>query len=153
MADKTNHNDIARAKALLHGNDYTFAAVCGDKSFTDTERGVKPLLKLIDSGESLSGYHAADRVIGKGDAFLYVLLGACGIYADVISKPALNVLQNSGVTVEYAAVAEHIINRKGEGICPIEQAVADVDDAAAALPIIRQTLKNLQSSNKSDKNA
>lgn len=146
-------DDIIRAKALLHNNDYTFAAVSGDKTVTARERGVKPLITLIDSGDNLHGFCAADKVIGKGAAFLYVLLGVSAVYADVISRPALQVLKNSGITAEYAKTAEHIINRKGDGICPIEQAVKDIDDASAALPVIKRTLEKLQNSNKSDKNA
>lgn len=149
----TYNSDLARAKALLNDNDYTFAAVCGDEAVTSRERGVKPLLEILDSDDDLHGYSAADKVIGKGAAFLYVLLGVDAVFADVISKPALNVLQSSGIVVEYALKTEHIINRKGDGICPIEQAVSDIDNACAALPVIRQALKNLQISNKSDKNA
>lgn len=149
----TYNNDLSRAMALLHDNEYTFAAVCGDKTVTSRERGVKPLLILLDSGDDLHGYSAADKVIGKGAAFLYALLGVDAVFADVISEPAFNVLQSSGIVVEYALKAEHIINRKGDGICPIEQAVSDIDSARAALPVIRQTLKDLQISNKSDKNA
>lgn len=149
----TYNNDLSRAKTLLHDNDYTFAAVCGDETVTSRERGVMPLLVLLDGGDDLRGYSAADKVIGKGAALLYVLLGVSVVYADIISKSALDVLQSGGIHVEYSAKAEHIINRKGDGICPIEQAVADIDNACAALPVIRQTLKNLQISNKSDKNA
>lgn len=140
----TYNSDLARAKALLHDNDYTFAAVCGDKTVFSFERGVKPLLKLLDNSDNLCGYSAADKVIGKGAAFLYLLLGVCNVYADVISEPALDVLQG-GITAEYSAKVEHIINRKGDGICPIEQAVADIANAKSALPVIRQTLKNLAS--------
>lgn len=141
----TYNNDLSRARAMLNDNDYTFAAVCGDKTITSRERGVKPLLEILDSGDDLCGYSAADKVIGKGAAFLYVLLKVSAVYADVISKPALDVLQNGGIDVEYSAKAEHIINRKGDGICPIEQAVTDIDNAKSALPVIRQTLKNLAS--------
>ncbi|MGN0115829.1 MAG: DUF1893 domain-containing protein [Acutalibacteraceae bacterium] len=149
----TYNNDLSRAKALLRNNNYTFAAVCGDKTITSRERGVKPLLEILDSDNDLHGYSAADKVIGKGAAFLYVLLDVSAVYAGVISKPALDVLQSGGIYVEYLAKSEHIINRKGDGICPIEQAVTDIENASAALPVIRQTLKKLQISNKSDKNA
>lgn len=146
-------NDLARAKALLRDNDYTFAAACGDKTISSCKRGVKPLLTLLDNGDNLCGYCAADKVIGKGAAFLYLLLGVCAVYADVISEPALNVLQGGEISVEYSDKVEYIFNRKGNGMCPIEQAVADIANASAALPVIRQTLKNLQLNNKSDKNA
>ena len=45
------------------------------------------------------GFAAADRVVGRAAAFLYVLLGAGEIYAGVMSDTAADVLERFGVAV------------------------------------------------------
>ena len=74
------NSNLEKAKNLLSEGVYTFAAVNGKHVLTSSERGVKPLLLLLDAGESLNGFSAADKVIGKAAAFLYTLLGAEKIY-------------------------------------------------------------------------
>ena len=74
-----------KAKTLLAEGGYTCVICGGDKVYTSHERGVKPLLELLEQGAELKGFSAADRVVGKAAAFLYVLLGVSAVYAGVIS--------------------------------------------------------------------
>jgi hypothetical protein len=96
-------------------------------------RGVKPLVIWLSSGEDFHGFSAADKVIGKATAFLYVLLGVKAVYASVISEGALDVLTKNGIDTQYGCVVEHIINRAGDGICPFEQAVLPTHAVAPRL--------------------
>ncbi|MCM1528957.1 MAG: DUF1893 domain-containing protein [Alistipes sp.] len=138
-------SDIERAVSLLGSCGCTLAAVCGDDELTSCERGVKPLLRLLDSGKSLRGYSAADRVIGKAAAFLYVLLSPAEVYAGVISKPALETLKSHGINVSYDVLADAIRNRDNTGFCPMETAVINDTDPEAALAHIREKLRSLSS--------
>lgn len=139
-------SDIERAVSLLGSGVYTLAAVCGGDELTSCERGVKPLLGLLDSGKSLRGYSAADKVIGKAAAFLYVLLSPVEIYARVISKPALEVLKSHGINISYDVLADAIRNRDNTGFCPMETAVINDTDPETALAHIREKLRLLQTS-------
>ena len=47
--------------------------------------------------------------------------GVQHVYADVISRPALTLLQSFHMNVEYATLTDNIINRAGTGICPVEE--------------------------------
>ncbi len=138
-----NSADVSKAKALI-SDGFTFAGICGQKIRTSRERGVKPLLSVVDSGESLEGFSCADKVVGRGAAHLYVLLKPAYLYTDVISKSALDLLDKNGVYVEYGTVCEEIQNRAKTGRCPIESATLDVSDSVYALEIIRKTLAELQ---------
>ncbi len=136
-------NGLNRAKELLHTNEYTCVLCHGEKIYTSTQRGVKPLVDWLSSGTALSGYSAADKVVGKGAAFLYVLLDVKAVYAKVISRPALDVLLAHGIYTEYGALTENIINRKGDGICPIESAVLETNDPHKAYEAIIKKLSEL----------
>lgn len=137
------NSNLEKAKNLLSEGVYTFAAVNGKHVLTSSERGVKPLLLLLDAGESLNGFSAADKVIGKAAAFLYILLGAEKIYSEVISEPALKVLENHGIQVEYDILTRAIRNRNNTGLCPMESAVSLTDDPDTALVLIRKKLRGL----------
>ena len=134
---------MKKAAELLEKNSRTFAAVNGDDIITSSDRGVKPLLSLIDSGRTLSGYSAADRVVGNGAAYLYVLLGVSSVYTYVISRAALDTLAKYGIDVSYDTLTDAIKNRSGDGLCPMESAVAAAESPEAALALIRDKLKEM----------
>ena len=130
-------NDREKAIGLLRG-DVTCALCKGDRAFTTVERGVKPLLKLLQSGENYAGFAAADKVVGKAAAFLYALLQVDYVYAHVISAPALRTLERLGISVAYAQQVPAIRNRAGTGFCPMETAVWNVDDPHIAYDILKR---------------
>ena len=130
--------DMTNARTLLDSGDYT-CAVCRDSvSYTATERGVKPLLDWLNNGTDLRGFSAADRVVGRGAAFLYCLLGVKEVYARIMSRPAAEVLQAYGIQATAGTLVDGIINRKGTGPCPFEAAVMDITDAGEAFIAIQR---------------
>lgn len=136
-------SDIEKARSLLKSGEYTCVIGSEDKIYTSTERGVKPLLAWIDGGTDMSGFSAADKVVGKAAAFLYVILGVKAVYAGVISEPAKQVLTENGIDVEYGTLTDAILNRAGTGFCPMETAVKSISEPYAALEAVRQKLKVL----------
>ena len=134
---------MKKAASMLEEQGLTLAAVKGNERITSRERGVKPLLELIDDGKSLEGYSAADKVVGTAAAYLYVLLEVKELYAGVISQKAVDVMEKYGIEIEYDTIAEAIINRSGTGYCPMETAVSDAVSPENALELIRAKLKEL----------
>ena len=139
------NDNLAKTKELLKSSEYTCVLVSGESVYTSNERGVKPLPNLLQSDTNLKGYSAADKVVGKAAAFLYVLLGVKEVYATVISKPAVAVLHQYGISVSYDLLVEMIRNRTDTGYCPMEQATKDISDPEEALSVIKQTLAKLKS--------
>lgn len=136
-------NDMETARILLQQGEYTLV-LCRDGDIRHTgRRGVGPLLDLLDSGEDFSGFSAADKAIGKGAAFLYVLLGIGRIHTALISEPALEVLESHGVTVSYDLKVDAILNRDKTGFCPVETSVRDISSPDEAEPVIRETYRIL----------
>ena len=135
--------DLERAKALLTEGDYTVVLCRGEITHTDTRRGVAPLLALLDRGVDVSGFAAADKVVGKAAAFLYLRLGVAAVHAGVISAPAYDLLLTHGVSVTYDTLVPAIRNRAGDGYCPMEQVSLPLTDPLEAETAIRKRLAEL----------
>lgn len=135
--------DLEQAKIKLQEGEYTCVVCKGDSLYTSTHRGVRPLMEWINQAIDFIGFSAADKVVGKATAFLYVKLGVKAVYARVISKPALEVLKTHNIVAEYDTLVDNIINRKGDGFCPFELAVLSTDDPATAYQLIQQKLAQL----------
>lgn len=138
------NKDLTEAKNRLIEGGYTCVVMKNEQIYTSMERGVKPLLTWLDDGVDLQGYSAADKVIGKGAAMLYVLLGVKEIYATVISEPAKATLEQYGIEVSYDQCVEGIRNRTHTGPCPMEDAVKGIDNPEEALQAIRDKLNSMQ---------
>ncbi|MBR6623945.1 MAG: DUF1893 domain-containing protein [Ruminococcus sp.] len=137
-------NNLEKAKNILSGSEYT-CVICNDTDVhTSTLRGVAPLIKWLDSGMKLTSYSSADKVIGNGAAFLYVLLNVREVYAGVISKSAYKTLTQNNIPVQYDVMTEIIRNRSNTGQCPIEAAVSGITEPSEALSAIRNKLEDLK---------
>lgn len=137
-------DNLQKARNLLESGNYTCVVCKEDNLYTTSHRGVAPLLEWLDSGTDLTGFSAADRVVGRGAAFLYCLLGVKEVHARVMSRPALEVLGAHGITAGADTFVEGIINRAGTGPCPFEAAVMDIQDAKTALDAIRCKRRQMQ---------
>lgn len=140
-------NNLTKACSMLDTGSYTCVVCQEDIVYTATERGVKPLLDWLDLDLDLAGFSAADRVVGRGAAFLYCLLGVKEVHARIMSLPAAQVLEAAGIVCSAATMVEGIINRKGTGPCPFEAAVMDITDPAEALTAIRRKMAQMQKGN------
>ena len=137
-----NETDLVKERLLSGG--FTCVVHKGGAEYTSVERGVAPLISFLESGVNISGGTAADKTVGAGAAHLYILLGIRAIWANVISAKALELLVAAGISVAYGECVPHIINRKGDGICPIESAVTPAKTSPEAYTLIKSTLAALR---------
>lgn len=128
----------------LLGEGNTCALVGEDKTLCSKQRGVAPLLTWLESGENCRNMFAADKVVGRAAAFLYVLLGVDEVYALVLSESAENVFLQFGIPYTYNEKVKAIRNRAGDGFCPMEQAVLTIEQPSKALMAIKRRLSELQ---------
>jgi len=91
------NTNLQKARELLESGNYTCVVCNEDSVYTTSRRGVAPLLNWLEDGTNLAGFSAADRVVGRGAAFLYCLLGVREVFAQVMSHPAAEVLQVHGI--------------------------------------------------------
>lgn len=83
---------------------------------------------LMEDSKSLKDAIIADKVIGKVAASILAVAGVKEIYADVISKFAIPVLEENNIRYEYNKKVEYIINKDNTGMCPMENKYKDEID-------------------------
>lgn len=134
---------LVSIKKLLVDEDYTCALSDGETVLASRERGVKPLVQLIESGRDLRGFFAVDKIVGKAAALLYAYMGVAEIYAMVAGEGAAEVCRRFGIKLTYGELTPKIINRTGDDICPMEKTVAEIEEPREALAAIKETMKRL----------
>ena len=82
-------------------------------------------------------------MVGKAAALLYIYLGIKDLYGQVISEPAFGVLAEHGVTCTYGEKVPYIINRKKDGMCPMEQTVLNISDPREAVEALKNKVRSM----------
>ena len=143
MSGGEAYSEALRAlSGRLQREELTCILQQGERVLTSTQRGVAPLVAWLDAGEA--GCIAADKVVGRAAAFLYVLLGVRAVFAGVMSEGGRRVLSAHGIHAEYGALCDVIINRAGTGMCPMEEAVRSAVRPEEALALIRRRQRELR---------
>ena len=137
-------SDLERAKAYLAEHaECTVVVVRGEEILTGELKGVRPLLKFLEDGVNFRGGAVADRVVGRGAALLHACLNTEKLYAEVMSKPAEEVLRRYGIEYSCGVLTEYIVNRKNDGPCPMEEATRGIFEKEEGLKAIQNKLKEL----------
>ena len=124
-------------------DDVTCVLKKGDDEIVSKARGIRPLIDLINDGKTYEGYSAADKIVGKAAALLFVKAKVKSVYAEVASEPAEAVFRKAGVPFSYGTLTRYIVNRSGDGPCPMEATVFSVDDPEQAFILLRNKLLSL----------
>ena len=139
-----NNNNLEKAiKILEEEKDLTLVLVLNEDIYKSSEKGIKPLLQLLNSGKNYLNYSAADKIIGKAAAMLYKLLNINDIYGEVMSISAINFLEQNKINFKFKIKTKEIINRKGTGICPMEETVLNIENPTEAKKLLEDKLKEL----------
>lgn len=126
----------------LHGHRL---CLCRNGScITDDGRGISALMRLLSEGTDLRGYTAADPIVGKAAALLYVKAEIAGLHAGTLSRGAQVILEQYGIPYSFDLLTDRIINREGTDICPMERTVLEIDEPEAAFSALQKRLKELQ---------
>ena len=138
--------EIEKIIKVLHEKKLSCVILKSDGSIVHCRRrGVIDLYELLcSSPETLNGAVIADKVVGRGAAALMVLGRIKQLHTDVLSRPALEMLQQGDISVSYGILVDNIINRTGDDICPVEKLTSQAGTAAEALPLIKRFVENMQ---------
>ena len=134
--------DLDRARAALPG--HTLALCRGGEVVTSDLRGVMPMLGFLREGRDLSGFCAADRVVGRAAAMLFAKAGVRAVHAEVMSDGAAALLATHGIDASCDVRTAAIENRQKTGLCPMESAVAGIEDINAGIAAIRRRAEELR---------
>lgn len=134
------HQDLESAKTALKTEKCSCVLTLGSVMFKSYEKGVRPLLDWLNSGNSYVGYMIADKVVGKAAAFINVALGVREVYAEVMSESAKELLEKNHIAAYADEVVPEILTKDKSDVCPLEKAVAGIDNPGEALMPIELAL-------------
>lgn len=90
---------------------------------------IKDIKEILQQDKlALQGAIIADKVIGKVAGSILTVAGVKEIYADVMSRYAIAVLEENHVTYAYNYLTEYIQNNDKTGMCPMENKYKDQTD-------------------------
>lgn len=129
---------LKRAVRRLNKTDATFVAVRNGRIMDSHDRGIAPIMALVLADtNALRGTCVADKVIGKAAALLLVRAGVERLFANTISEHAMSLLSEYHLTFEFGQSVPYIMNRAGDGMCPMESLVLEVNDPEEAFRVLR----------------
>ncbi len=109
---------------------------------TELERGIKPILNMYESG-LLHDAIVVDKVVGKAAAMVMALGSISYCHALTMSRHAKDFFNSRNIECSCDVLTDCIMNRAGDGMCPMEQAVMGIDDACDGLNAIKNRLAKL----------
>lgn len=114
---------IKKAKKLLFETGYKLVVYKdNDILYISDERGIKPIFMLYKKyNKKATKAYIADRVIGTAAARILVKLQIGGVFTEVITEEALSLFKKNKIEVIFEKKVEHILNRKKDGLCPMEK--------------------------------
>jgi len=120
---------------LLEKN-YSIVASNGYFSY---DSGIRPVIDRINEKEDyFKGLEVADKIIGKASAMLLSLSGVKKVHAIVLSQAGKDIFEKYGVEYSCDELTDYIVNRKGDGMCPMEMTVKDIDDLREAYEALKK---------------
>ena len=128
-------------KEKLLANDYS---ICTSSGYVSCERGIKPVIgPMREDLYFFKGQSVADKIIGKASAMLLTLSGVKDVYALPISKAGQEIFERYNIPYKYDRLVDYVINREGNGMCPMEMTVKDIDDPKEAFEALNRKLQQL----------
>lgn len=127
---------------ILHEGGYSLV-ISNHGLHTYKGRGIADLYRILrDDKQLLNGASVADKIIGKGAAALMALGNVAKVFTDTISSSALTLLRNQGIAVTFQLEVPNIINRKGTGICPVEELCLGCRSPEECLPLLARFMSD-----------
>ena len=128
---------------LLHSDQYSCVIANNESIRTFKQPGIADLYGLLrQDAPFLQGAVIADKIVGKAAATLMILGNARRIYADVVSQPALDLLQDTNIRIDFGQLVPFIKNRTKTGWCPLESACFEVKSTQDIFSTIQNFILN-----------
>jgi hypothetical protein len=133
-------NDLAQARQLLDAAKLAFVLVKDGKVIASgDDYGVRELLAAVDRlGPLAHGASLADKIVGKAVALIVVHAGICAVDTRVASESAVKLLKLHGIPLHTATIVPQILNRSGDGPCPMEKVTTPFEEVGPGIEALRE---------------
>ncbi|MBU6997948.1 MAG: DUF1893 domain-containing protein [Theionarchaea archaeon] len=136
--------DLDYARREFEDRKMAFVMVKNGKVLAQSkEKGVAPFFSAVVRNK-VDGASLADKIIGKAVASLCAYRGIAAVYTPVVSEPAVSVLEENQVSWQAEQVVPMIINRTGDGQCPIESAIVAATTPEEAYLILKRKFEGVE---------
>ena len=120
-------------------------SIVASNGYCSDDSGVKPVLMPMNEDlHFFKGLSVADKIVGKASAMLLALSGAKEVYAHILSEAGKRILEQYGIAYEYGELVGYIVNRKGDGMCPMEETVKDIEDPMEAFQALNERVSQMR---------
>ncbi len=107
--------------------------------------GVSPLLAIYETRkDDMADAVIVDKVVGRAAAAIAVCGKVRHVHGEVMSEDAAEFLKAHGITSGCTLPVPRILNRKRDGLCPLEQSVAGIDDPEKALAALKNKIESFK---------
>ena len=137
--------ELDRAKMLIRTGKAECVLLKGGKiTHIERGRGVSPLLRLYDRNpDAMRGGIIVDKVIGRAAAAIAICGGAEFVHGELMSEDAQRYLQEFNIAASHTLMVHRILNRKRDGLCPLEQSVSGISNPQQALSAMRKRIAQM----------
>lgn len=138
------HQLLKQAAERLEQENSSIYVLGRAEPYCSRERGIAPIIGPLEQDPAFfRGTYVADKVIGRAAALLLIKGGIRGLFAKLISTSAKEVLQQAGIPLHYEREVPRILNRAGDGFCPMESATQGITDPEEAFRVLLQKRKEM----------
>ena len=128
-----------KAKLIKELESVSLVIYKDGQTTTSTEHGLTPLVSYLEN-DDFDDTFVFDKTVGRAAAYLYVYGDADYVYADTISKPAIEILKKNNIKYEYKKAVNEIKNKDNTDICPFEKLTKNAKNATQAYGLIYKKL-------------
>ncbi len=122
--------NLEKAKNELYRTNASLVVIYADgECKTYYQNRIKDIKEILQKDRNaLKGAVIADKVIGKVASSILTIAGVKEIYADVMSKYAVPILEENSIKYEYKNLVDYIQNNDKTGMCPMENKYKEEND-------------------------
>lgn len=130
---------------LLHSTQCSLVVSNGGRVATFYKKGVRDLEDLLNNDpEFLKGACIADKVTGKAAAGMAAVGGVKEIYADVMSRKAVPLLEENHINYSCGTMVDAIVVPAGDTRCPLEKIVEPANTAQQVVDLLKAHFTEMQ---------
>lgn len=146
-AKETERHAVQDARQkILDGKAGCVIIKYGEIVHDENGRGIAPILDIYrQHPDKMKGAFLVDKVIGKAAAMVAICGKVKAVHAELICDSAVEILTRHGIAVTYTKRVKDILNRRRDGLCPMEKTVLNISDPAAGVKALEVAVQQLRS--------
>lgn len=112
-------------------------------------RGIAPILDVYrQQTDKMKDSILVDKVIGKAAAMVAICGKVKYVHAELICDSAVDILQKNNIKVTWTLRVKDILNRRRNGLCPMEQTVLNISDPAEGVKALEAAVAKMKAAQK-----